>query len=463
MKTEKTTPVFRLSSFVYRLSSFAVFSLFLLAACGDFMEPVESTPEPTAYEFNYWLLNHTYLYEAELKKLPAVGDSIPLLYSALEDRYTRYYPPSKSEAAESHMNTSIVEGELGMEYMIVIEEGQISNYPIIISRVYADSPAGRANVPRFGRILEANGISLAGPESKFIYDSIVDYSAEIFLKVFFSDSIYHFDLIKEDVYTPTVFLDTISSVTFITITEFKSSTSDRENGTFGELKAYIDSTSNVSAPRVLDLRNNPGGLISQCLSAADLFVKEGVLSSRKFVTFAPDGKRDIRTSTNMAKSGDPGENGKFIMLANRASASCSEIFIAALKEQGNIPLAGETTFGKGIGQSQWKTIEGGFAVITNLEFFTPKGNSYHKKGINPDYPCSGSPTRNCALEVIGQLFGSENPAKANKGFQKLSTERQAVQNILLTSKDASPVTKSNLLTGGALDALINPVSYPYTP
>lgn len=463
MKTEKTTPVFRLSSFVYRLSSFAILSLFLLAACGDFMEPVESTPEPTAYEFNYWLLNHTYLYEAELKNLPAVGDSIPLLYSALEDRYTRYYPPSKSDAAETHMNTSIVEGELGMEYMIVIEEGQISNYPIIISRVYADSPAGRANVPRFGRILEANGISLAGPESKFIYDSIVDYSAEIFLKVFFSDSIYHFDLIKEDVYTPTVFLDTISSVTFITITEFKSSTSDRENGTFGELKAYIDSTSNVSAPRVLDLRNNPGGLISQCLSAADLFVKEGVLSSRKFVTFAPDGKRDIRTSTNMAKSGDPGENGKFIMLANRASASCSEIFIAALKEQGNIPLAGETTFGKGIGQSQWKTIEGGFAVITNLEFFTPKGNSYHKKGINPDHPCSGSPTRNCALEVIDQLFGSENPAKANKGFQKLSTERQAVQNILLTSKDASPVTKSNLMTGGALDTLINHVNYPYTP
>ena len=54
----------------------AFLALFLLAACSDFMEPVDSTPEPTAYEFNYWLINHTYLYEDDLKNLPEHGDSI---------------------------------------------------------------------------------------------------------------------------------------------------------------------------------------------------------------------------------------------------------------------------------------------------------------------------------------------------------------------------------------------------
>ena len=124
------------------LRTFLLFSLVLFIACGDFMEPVESTPEPTAYEFNYWLLNQTYLYEEELKDLPEKGDSIPLLYESLSDRYTRYYPPSKSEAAENQMNTSIVEGDLGMEYLVIYTEGDDHPYPILISRVYADSPAG---------------------------------------------------------------------------------------------------------------------------------------------------------------------------------------------------------------------------------------------------------------------------------------------------------------------------------
>ena len=188
------------------------------------MEPVESTLEPTAYEFNYWLLNQTYLYEDELKNLPPEGDSVPLLYSSLSDKYTRYYPPSKSEAAESQMNTSIVEGDLGMEYLVLYDENNPNSYPILVSRVYDDSPAGRARIPRYGRLISANGIDLVGMNAKAVYDSIVDHSAEISLVVFDNDSLYHYDLVKETVFAPTVFLDTISGVIFITITEFRAST-----------------------------------------------------------------------------------------------------------------------------------------------------------------------------------------------------------------------------------------------
>lgn len=427
-----------------KLRTFLLFSLVLFIACGDFMEPVESTPEPTAYEFNYWLLNRTYLYEEELKKLPPEGDSVPLLYSSLEDKYTRYYPPSKSDAAEQQMNTSIVEGDLGMEYMNVYMEGETTSYPILISRVYEDSPAGRANVPRYGRILSANGISLDGPYAKVVYDSIVDYSAEVSLVVFYNDSLFHYDLTKETVYAPTVFLDTLSGITFISITEFKASTVNRKNGTLGELHAYLDSTTSVSSPRVLDLRSNPGGLISQCLPAADLFIKEGLMSSRKIVIFAPDGKRSHETITVNAKPGDPGENGKFVVLANRGSASCAEIFIAAVKEQGHIPLVGETTFGKGIGQSQWKTMEGGLAVITNIEFRTPKGSTYHKKGISPDIECPGGVSRNCALDAIQSVYGTK------------VTEKAAF------IPDEQPRKKMASM-GGALDTVTIFVNYPHIP
>ena len=440
------------------LRTFLLFSFVLFTACNDFMEPVESTPEPTAYEFNYWLLNQTYLYEEELKNLPETGDSIPQLYSALEDRYTRYYPPSKSEAAEAHMNTSIVEGDLGMEYLVIYTEGDDLSYPILISRVYADSPAGRAKVPRYGRIISANGILLDGYDSKVVYDSIVAYSANVSLTIFFNDSLLQFDLTKETIYAPTVFLDTLEGVTFVTITEFKESTADREKGTFGELRAYLDSTKNEPSPRVLDLRNNPGGLISQCMSAADLFVKDGSISIRKMVSFNNDGKRSHSSATYKAKPGDSGENGKYLVLANRASASCAEIFIAAVKEQGNIPLVGETTFGKGIGQAQWKTLEGGLAVITNLEFYTPKGNTYHKKGIAPDIDCPEGASRACALDAIKKLYSVPPQTQT----AKLSTTELAVKEALLaaTKKDA---TAKGFDIGGALDSVVYFINYPYTP
>lgn len=429
-------------------------SLFLLAACSDFMEPVDSTPEPTAYEFNYWLINHTYLYEDDLKNLPEHGDSIQELYQALSDRYTRYYPPSKSEAAEQQMNTSVVEGDLGMEYMTVYMETEsgTSLYPILISRVYAESPAGRAGVPRYGRILTANGISLAGENARMVYDSIVDYSAEVSLDVFYDDSIYHFDLTKETVYAPTVFLDTVSGITFVTITEFKGSTVNREAGTYGELKSYLDSTAGEKSPRVLDLRNNPGGLISQCLPAADLFVEQGLLSERRFVNPSPDGKRTHGNVKYNAKPGDPGEGRKFVMIANRASASCTEIFIAAVKEQGNIPLVGDNTFGKGIGQSQWKTMEGGLAVITNLEFYSPKGNSYHNKGIEPDIKCE-IVSRSCAVDAIETLYGKT--ARAN-------ARQDVVEQTLLGEDSTIPSAKNNFTSGGAVDPEVHFVNYPYS-
>ena len=421
--------------------------LLLLAACGDFMEPAESTPKPTAYEFNYWLLNHVYLYEAELANLPAEGDSVPLLYSSLSDRYTRYYPPSESDAAENKMNTSIVEGDLGMEYMVVYTEGKNNYYPITISRVYDDSPAGRAKVPRYGHIIEANGISLEGNNAKAVYDSIVDYSTEVHLTVFFNDSLHHYDLVKETVYAPTVFLDTVSGITFISITEFRLSTADRENGTRGELKAYLDSTTNESKPRVLDLRGNPGGLIDQCLAAADLFIKDGLMSRRKVISFNVGGKRTSQTIDEFAKPGDPGESGKFVVLANRASASCAEIFIAAVTEQGGIPFVGEKTFGKGIGQGQWRTVDGGLAIITNLEFYTPKNNSYNKTGITPDIECQGGASRPCALEAINTFYGTSAP------------EHQASR---LNSVEIEPFARRNDV-GGALDTVINFVNYPLTP
>ncbi|MBR5413505.1 MAG: peptidase S41 [Fibrobacter sp.] len=390
----------QLSSLVSRLSSLVL--LTFLAACSDFFEPVDSTPAPTEYTYNYWLLKRTYLFEDELPLLDEQGDSVSELYSKLSDPYTRYVPPAKSEATKTKINTSIVPGDVGMEYSAFPQ----SEHPLLIYRVYPESPAGRAGIPRYGIILNVNGVEIVSDRAKAIYDSVLTYNRNLSIKVAYQGDTTTYNVTKEDVYAPTVFIDTLNGIEIITIAAFKLNTVDKENGTLGELTTYLNATRNTTAPRLIDLRNNPGGHVKHCTAMADLFIEKGILSNRSWRGFAGDGTPTYNTESEKAVPGDAGEGKHFIALVNRNSASCAEIFAAALQEGAEIPIAGDTTYGKGIGQSTWNTMNGGLAIITNLEFLTPKGKSYHKKGIVPDYYCK-SPSIICGLEAIQKYYGKK--------------------------------------------------------
>ena len=401
-----------------RFSPFMVVVFFLLlTACSDFISPVKSTPEPTEYSFNYWLLQRIYLYEDELSNLPVNGDSIQVLYKTLTDPFTTYTPPSKSEERVTHINTSmVIGGDIGMRYFY----NRNQEYPIIITQVYPKAPAGRAGVPKYGNILKANNIELKGDKAQNIYDSIVDYSETVNILVAFRNDTKLYKLKKETVYAPTIFIDTLyqdssknaPGIVFITIEGFKLTTADPDSGTYGELKSYLDSTKSDKRVRVLDLRGNPGGHVNQCIAMADLFVSKGTLSTRRQRSLDEDGETKYTTTSINAKAGDPGESGKFIILANRGSASCAEIFIAAVTETTDIPFVGTRTYGKGIGQSTFYTYAGGLATITNFEFLTPKGNSYHKIGIIPKYECNDL-GENCAAQLAHELYGVKIPSQDN--------------------------------------------------
>ena len=409
---------------VFRLSSFVL--LLLLAACSDFIHPVKSTPEPTEYSFNYWLLQRVYLYEDELPNLPEEGDSVQILYRTLKDRFTNYTPPAQSEAKATQTNTSLViGGDVGMRYYNITNV----EYPIFIARVYPKSPAGKAHVPRYGNILNVNGIELKGGNAKATYDSVLTYNKNINILVTYKGDTTLFKLQKEEVYAPTVFVDTsfkdsakgYPGIIFITIEGFKPKTADQDSGSYGELKAYLDSTKADKRVRILDLRGNPGGHVNQCLAMADLFVSEGTLSTRYMRLLGPDGDTQKYTLTVKAKSGDAGENGKYIIIGNQGSASCAEIFIAAVTETTDIPFIGRTTYGKGVGQTNYDTYAGGIATITDLEFLTPKGNSYHGKGIVPKYICENIIGDNCAAQYANKLYGVKIP-KQDEALAKHASE-----------------------------------------
>ena len=400
--------------------------LLFLAACSDFIHPVKSTPKPTEYSFNYWLLQNIYLYEEELPNLPKEGDSVQVLYQTLQDRFTTYTPPAKSEAKATQTNTSLViGGDVGMRYYIITNV----EYPIFISRVYPKSPAGKAGIPRYGNILNVNGIELKGGNAKATYDSVLTFNKDINLLIAYNGDTTLFKLQKEEVYAPTVFVDTLfrdsakgyPGIIYITIEGFKPQTADQKHGSYGELKVYLDSTKADKRVRVLDLRGNPGGHVTQCLDMADLFVSEGTLSTRHSRTLTADGNSTTITDIRKARRGDPGESGKYIIIANQGSASCAEIFIAAVTETTDIPFIGRTTYGKGIGQTNFWTYAHGLATITDIEFLTPKGNSYHGKGIVPKYICENIIGDNCAAQYANKLYGVKIP-KQDEALAKRAPE-----------------------------------------
>lgn len=394
---------------------FAVLLLSLLG-CSDFIHPVKSTPDPTEYSFNYWLLQRQYLYEDELVNLDEDGDSVQTLYNTLSDRFTNYTPPSKSEIVGQQIRTSIIiGGDIGLRYYNLTDR----EHPIYISRVYPKAPAGRANVPRYGNILSVNDYDLVGSNAKAVYDSILSTNKNINLRIAYRGDTTEYKLEKEIVYAPTVFVDTLfedsakgyPGIVFVSIEIFKDTTEDKKHGSYGELKAYLDSTISDNHVRVLDLRSNPGGSVKQCVNMADLFVKEGTLSTNNWRSMDANGDSRKSTTTFRAKAGDPGEQGKFMILANGGSASCAEIFIAAVIETTDIPFVGSKTYGKGIGQTNFKTYAGGLATITDREFLTPKGNNYHLQGIFPKYECSGTVYENCAAQIANKLYGVKIPTQ----------------------------------------------------
>ena len=144
-------------------------------------------------------------------------------------------------------------------------------------------------------------------------------------------------------------------------------------------KALQDLEKQRAKGLILDLRDNGGGLVDSAVDVADEFLDKGV------VTYVED--RNGKRTEYDSKYGKT--DLKTVVLVNGNSASSSEILAAALKDNG-MKLVGEKTFGKGVIQSTAKLDDGSALKITIMQYFSPKGNVIHEKGIEPDYAVKNS-------------------------------------------------------------------------
>ena len=162
---------------------------------------------------------------------------------------------------------------------------------------------------------------------------------------------------------------------YVRITHFSETTGGDLNKAIATLKST--SPHGKLNGLVLDLRNNPGGVLEAAVAVSDAFIDDGPIVTAN--GRAPDSKFEMD-----ATPGDQLDGADLVVLVNAGSASASEIVAGALKDHARATLIGRTTFGKGSVQTVMPLSDGRAIKLTTSRYYTPSGASIQQKGITPD-------------------------------------------------------------------------------
>ncbi len=150
------------------------------------------------------------------------------------------------------------------------------------------------------------------------------------------------------------------------------------------IDGLADENNGLLAGLVLDLRNNPGGVLDAAVDVSDLFLDNGVIVSA-------DGRSNEARFTRSAHRGDVLDGSSMVVLVNDGSASASEIVAGALQDHGRALVIGTNTFGKGLVQTVMPLSKGRAIKLTTSRYYTPSGDSIHGTGITPDVYIENTP------------------------------------------------------------------------
>jgi carboxyl-terminal processing protease len=201
---------------------------------------------------------------------------------------------------------------------------------------------------------------------------------------------------------------------YLRVSQFQVNTGRKLRDAVTELK---EKNGGTLKGLVLDLRNNPGGVLTAAVSVSDAFISDGLI-------VYTEGRGPEAAQKFSATSGDILEGVPIVVLVNAGSASASEIVAGALQDNGRAIIMGEKTFGKGSVQTILPISESAALKLTTARYFTPKGRSIQAEGIEPDVP----------LERV-QLTALEQP------FQPLG-ERDLARHLDNPNGKAKPATSA---------------------
>ena len=305
-------------------------------------------------------------YVDEIDQSESMDAAINGLLQSL-DPYSGYMSPKTFD--EMQTDTSGKFGGLGIE--VTMEAGVVK----VISPI-DDTPASRAGIKAGDYIVKIENTQVQGKSLSEAVDLMrgpVGSSIELTVRRSGEKKALIFSVTREVIEVKSVKVDLLDeNIGYLRLTSFNENSAEQiekeikklENK--NELKAYI-----------LDLRNNPGGLLSQAIKISDFFLDDGEIVSTK-------GRRSSENRKWFAKKGDITDGKTLIVLINYGSASASEIVAGALKDHKRAILLGANSYGKGSVQSIIPLKNKGAIRLTVAKYYLPSGKSISEVGVSPD-------------------------------------------------------------------------------
>ena len=283
------------------------------------------------------------------------------------DPYSAYMNPQIFE--EMQTETSGKFGGLGIE--VSMEAGVVK----VISPI-DDTPASRAGIKSGDYIVKINDEQVQGKtlmEAVHMMRGSVGSSIELTVRRKGLKKAKIFKIIREIIEIRSVVSKLIDNeIGYLRLRAFNENSSDQLKNEISKLEKNKELVGYI-----FDLRNNPGGLLSQAVKISDFFLNDGEIVSTK-------GRKSRENRKFFAKKGDRIKGKPLIVLINNGSASAAEIVAGALQDQKRAVLLGETTYGKGSVQSIIQLRNRGAIRLTISKYYLPSGKSISEVGVSPD-------------------------------------------------------------------------------
>ena len=287
------------------------------------------------------------------------------LLSGLNDPYSTYY--TEQEYEDMMVDTT------GTYYGIGAGVSQdLTTMEVTITKVYRGTPAEEAGLKNGDMILYVEDIAATSVEvSELVQHIRGEEGTSVHITIYrpSTGETLEFDVMRRYVELPSIEGELLEGdIAYIQITEFQSNTDEQ----FEEMLENLQEQG--AKGLIVDVRANPGGLLSSVVNLTDYILPEGL------IVYVEDsfGNRDDYNS------GSSCVDMPIVVLIDENSASASEIFAGALKDYEYATLVGKTTYGKGIVQNIFELPDGDAVKITTAKYFTPDGNYIHGIGVAPD-------------------------------------------------------------------------------
>ena len=305
-------------------------------------------------------------YVDEINQSESMDSAINGLLQSL-DPYSAYMTPKVFK--EMQTDTSGEFGGLGIE--VSMEAGVIK----VISPI-DDTPASKAGIKAGDYIVKINNLQVQGKSLTEAVDLMrgpVGSNIELTVRRRGEKKAIIFNIIREIIEVKSVKSDLIdNNIGYIRLTSFNDNSSQ-------QIKKQIDILRNNKNLKafILDLRNNPGGLLTQAIKITDFFLDNGEIVSTK-------SRKKTESRRWFAKKGDITNGKTIVVLINYGSASASEIVAGALKDHKRAIIVGERSYGKGSVQSIIPLKNKGAIRLTVSKYYLPSGKSISEVGVKPD-------------------------------------------------------------------------------